>query len=302
MKIPENIVDKLLQEKDFSRFDKTFQFENETYHYFVNDSIFFSQMCRVYSLLAKELGVSSAEYDYIRKGKKNLLFSKSICDLEEKLIEWGNIDYAFLEREKIMNYEDYINAWLQVINFLPFKDRNKTLNEFYKQWFFALLIFDDDKQISIVKDSKGLYRLGEYFDYGGIYFSQDSNHIDNDIFYDEEEFNDFCSDEDRETPYTKDNLKRDLDWAIERSVLNDIEWREGYDEALNKILPNINLDFVAKCFSVNILDVINKDIEHEYSENFKKVISCMFETSRSLLKNKIENLQLMQSAEEVKKI
>ena len=62
---------------------------------------------------------------------------------------------------------------------MPFIDKDNSLDDFYKQWFFGLLIFDDDKQISLIRDNQGLYRVGPYFDYGGVYMNQDVYDIDN---------------------------------------------------------------------------------------------------------------------------
>lgn len=304
MKVPSSIIEKLLQEKEFSRFDKTVDINNEQYHYFVNNSIFFSQMCRAYYLLAKELGIPSAEYDYVRKNGKNIILSKRICTPDEQLIEWDTIPEEYKGGDQLRTYHDYIQIWESIIGTFPFENKSKALDDLYKQWFFSLLIFDDDKQISIVKGKNGLYRLGEQFDYGGVYFSQEVNQLDNDIFYDEDEFQQFCEEciKDGEEPYTRERLDKDLDVVINAEVFEDIEWREGYDEALLKILPHLGLEFIAKCFSTNIIDVLDRDTEHEYSDNFKKVIFCMFETSKSVLKDKISTLpQIQKQTDSTKK-
>ncbi len=71
MKIPEDLAKHIISKGYSERFDKTFYFDDKEYHYFVNNSIFFAQMCRVYSLLAKKVGISAVEYNYIRiNGKK----------------------------------------------------------------------------------------------------------------------------------------------------------------------------------------------------------------------------------------
>ena len=128
--------------------------------------------------------------------------------------------------------------------------------------------------------------------------------MDNDIFYDEEEFEKFCQEyiEEGEELYTKERLDKDLDVVINQEIFEDISWSEGYDETLCKILPHIGIEFIAKCFSTNIIDLLDRDTEHEYSDNFKKVIFCMFETSKSLLKEKISNLpQTKKQTNSVKK-
>lgn len=285
MNLPNNLVNKIISEGYSERFDKTFYLDGKEYHYFVNNSIFFSQLSRIYSLLAKEVGVSSAEYDYIRINGKNLLYVPSICKIGEKLYE-SNI---LPETKDVRTYFDYVSIWEEVISKLPFKDIESSMEEFYKQWFFALLIFDDDKQISIVKDSNDLFRLGEYFDYGGVYMMQDSHEIDNNIFYDKELFDEFSSEYKDGEIYTNEKLQKDLEFCIKRSVIDDIVWRDGFDETLKLILPNVTIEFIDKCFDIDILDVIDNDNAHEYSDNFKKVIRVMFETSKNLLRTKINN-------------
>ncbi len=173
---------------------------------------------------------------------------------------------------------------------MPFKDEKSTMEEFYKQCFFGLLIYDVDKQISLVKDSNGLFRLGEYFDYGGVYMMQDPHEIDNDIFFDQESFEAFCNEREGDELYSSEKLQEDLELAIKRSVLNDIAWSDSQEKILKDILQNISAEFATHCFNIDILELINSDDEHEYSDNFKKVIEIMYETSKKTLIEKIKDI------------
>lgn len=298
MNLPEDFAKKIISKGSSERFDKTFSFDGQEYHYFVNNSIFFAQLCRVYSLLAKEAGVSSAEYDYIRINSKNLLYVPSICKNGEKLYESNILPESNEVRDRI----DYLNLWKEIIFKLPFKDINSAVEDFYKQWFFGLLIYDVDKQISIVKDSDGLFRLGEYFDYGGVYFMQDEHEVDNDYFFDNDLFKEFCDEyecENGET-YTNEKLQKDLDFCIKRSVIDDIAWDDEQEDVLKEVLPNVSGEFVKKCFNINVLDIMNNDDKHEYSDNFKKVIVTMFETSKKLLIDRIINFYNFQFDRNIK--
>lgn len=284
MKIPMNIIDDLIGKRLSQRFDNTFIYNDQKYYYYTNNYLFMTQIYRVYSLLAKELGVNTAEYDYIRKNGINLLYSKSVCDKNEKLVESNYLN----ENAKQDGYSDYMKLWLEAIEELPFIDKDNSLDDFYKQWFFCLLIFDDDKQISLIRDNQGLYRVGPYFDYGGVYMNQDVYDIDNDIFYDEEAYLKFCS----ECNYTREKLNKDLDMLIDKHVIKDICWRSQNDKLLSEIFPHLDGDFIERCFSINILDVMDKDVSHYYSPNFRKVVSLMFETSRNLLKQKMTKVKV----------
>ena len=279
MNLPRNIIDELIEKGLSQRFDNTFIYNDEKYYYYVNNYLFMTQIYRIYSLLAKELGVNTVEYDYIRKNGINLLYSKSVYDKNEKLVESNYLN----ENAKKDGYSDYMKLWLEAIEELPFIDKDNSLDDFYKQWFYGLLIFDDDKQISLIRDNQGLYRVGPYFDYGGVYMNQDVYDIDNDIFYDEETYLEFCN----ESNYTREKLDKDLDMLIDKHVINDISWRYQNDKLLSEILPHLNDDFIERCFSINILDVMDKDVSHYYSPNFRKVVSLMFEMSRNLLKQKM---------------
>ena len=305
MKLPEIIIDKLIEEKSSPRFDQTIEINGHTYHYYINNSILFTQMCRAYYLLAKELGVPSAEYDYVRKNGINILLSKRICEPEEELIELSDLPEDLRECNYTRDYYDYIQLWEKVINTFPFENKEQALKDLYKQWFFGLLVFDDDKQTSVVKGSNGLCRIGEQFDYGGVYMMQDGHQLDIDIYYDKEEFEKFCLDwiASGEKPYyTTEILNAEVDELINKEVFEDIAWREGCDETLLKIIPHLDTEFINKCFSTNIIDVLNKDTEHEYSDNFRKVIFCMFETSKDMLKEKVSNLpHEMKQTESTKK-
>ena len=282
MELPMNFVDKLIKEGFSQRFDNSFVYDNEKYHYFVNNNLFLTQVYRVYSLLAKEVGINATEYNYVRKEGINLLYAKSVCDRDEKLIESNFLD----ENVEKNGYYDYIKLWLDVMEKLPFRDKESSLDDFYKQWFFALSIFDDDKQISLIKDNKGLYRVGAYFDYGGVYMNQDIYEIDNDIFYDEEAYLEFYN----ECGYTREKMSSDLEKLIHKNVIEDIYWKDQNEDVLVEILPHLDQNFIEKCFSINIIDVMDKDKEHNYSANFRKVVCCMVETSRKLLREKIYNL------------
>lgn len=284
MNFPKDLVENIVSEGYSARFDKSFTYEGKEYHYFVNNSIFFGQMCRSYSLLAKALGVSSAEYDYIKVNNQTLIYVPSICQPGEELYE-SNILSETSDRS--YHYE-FLNEWKEVISTLPFKDRNAAMEEFYKQSFFGLLIHDIDKQISIVKDSNGMYRLGEYFDYGGVYMMQDEHEVDNDVYFDEEEFNKFMIEWNAEgNEYTQEKLQKDLETNIKKSVIDDYTWSHNEDEILKLVLPNISADFINKCFSTDIIEVISNDKKHKYSNNFKKVLGVMFETSKNNLIEKI---------------
>ena len=69
-------------------------------------------MCRAYYLLAEELGIPSAEYDYVRKNGKNILFSKRICTKDEELVEWKDLPKKYKEQDILRTYYDYINIKL----------------------------------------------------------------------------------------------------------------------------------------------------------------------------------------------
>ena len=207
---------------------------------------------------------------------------KSICGKNEDLIESSFLD----ENAKKDGYNDYMKLWLETMDKLPFKDKETSVKDFYMQWFLALLIFDCDKQISLIKDEDGLYRVGAYFDFGGVYMNQDVYEIDNDIFYDEQAYIEFYN----ESGYTREKLNNDLDKLIKKNVLQDIYWTEQNDDVLSAIIPHLDKEFIEKCLNIDIIDVMNKDKKHHYSDNFKKVVCCMFETSRNLLIEKIHKL------------
>lgn len=287
MDLPMNLIDKLIEKGLSERFDNTFVYNNEKYYYYVNNYLFMTQVYRVYSLLAKELGVNTAEYDYTRKNRINFLYSKDVCAKNEKLIESNCLD----ENIEKNGYYDYIKLWQGTMGKLPFIDKDNALDDFYKQWFFAILIFDDDKQISLIEDNQGLYKVGPYFDYGGVYMNQDVYDIDNDIFYDEEAYLEFYN----ESGYTREKLNNDLDKLTHKHVVNDICWRTQNNEVLAEILPHLDQSFIKKCLNIDIVDIMNKDKKHHYSDNFKKVVCCMFETSRNLLIEKLGELNKFDS-------
>lgn len=283
MEIPLSIIDRIEKENNRTKFHQTFEYEGITYHYFINNSILISQMYRIYSLLAKKLGVASVEYDYIETKQGYLLYVPSICKNGELLYEIDSLP----EHEGIYSYYDYLMSWLSILPTMKFNNMDSALKEFYKQCFFGLMIFDDDHQISVVKDNQGLCRIGEYFDYGGVYMLQDGRSIDINVFYDDIAYAEFCAEYDGEEEYTKEKLQKDLDLCIKQSITDEIYWHEELDYFLTRIIPFIDSDFIDRCFSVDIMDIINSDSKHNYSDNFKKVIVTMFETSRSLLKNKL---------------
>lgn len=287
MEFPKDLVEKIVSEGYSERFDKSFTYDGKKYHYFVNNSIFFGQMCRAYSLLAKELGVSSAEYDYIKVNNQTLIYVPSICQPGEELYE-SNI---LPETYEVRSHDDFFTLWKDLISSLPIKDKNATFDQYNKQWFFGMLIYDIDKQISIVKDSNGMYRLGEYFDYGGVYMMQDLHEVDNDVYFDEEEFNRFmieCNAEGGE--YTPEKLQKDLETNIKKSVIDDYVWNDDDTVILKSVFPCLDKEFINKCFNTDILEVISNDKKHEYSNNFKKVLGVMFETSKKNLIEKINEV------------
>lgn len=287
MKIPEDLAKHIISKGYSERFDKTFYFDDKEYHYFVNNSIFFAQMCRVYSLLAKKLGLASIEYDYIRMDGKNLIYVPSINKSEEIVYE---SDILPDDNQVFRSYEDFINLWKDRMSQLPFKDKEAALKDFYKQCFFGLLIYDVDKQISLVKESNGFFRLGDYFDYGGVYMMQDQPEIDNDIFFDQNAFEAFCTERDCPGDYTEKNLLEDLDNAIQKNIINDIVWSQSQEQLLKSIIPYVDVDFIKQCLNVQIIDVLSDDDQHEYSDNFKKVIEIMFETSKKILLDHLQNI------------
>ena len=139
-----NIIQKIendifLKENNNDRFRNTFNVGNKTYFYTLFDSVFLSQLYRVYSLLAKNLNVPAAEYDYLKRGSKIVLFSKSVVEKNERMFE--NLCPP--------DMENLFSNWDNMIEGISKKHHIDLKEDFYRQIFFSLLIYDQDKNVEL---------------------------------------------------------------------------------------------------------------------------------------------------------
>lgn len=257
---------------------------NKYLHCQLMTSIFRPQLYRIYSLLANYLGINTVIYDYIEKNSKYILFSESMIKEDEKLYE------DELYPDNPIN-ESIFLLWTNIIEQLANLNNNHIKEEFYKQIFYSLLIFDLDKEIAIIGKNDD-YKLSPYYDYGGVYFNQESLELENDIYYlpQNKLSDDLLIGENPSN--IEVIINKEFQNLIETIILsNNQDNIEEYDIKLKMCLDNLDNDFIENCLNINILKIIENDNKHNYSDNMKKLIEIMFQHSKKILIEQINNIK-----------
>lgn len=247
-------------------------------------SIFRPQLYRVFSLLANKLGIESVQYDYISEDENYILYSESMINSSEVLYEDELCDDSFTP--------DIFGNYIDVITRLEKNGISGIREQFAKQIFFSLLIFDCDKEIGIISDKK----LAPYYDYGGVFFNQDVRMGLNVNYYYVEESKQQLF---KECEVTEQEIEQDFYKYLKNEV---IEYDESnladYDRKLKYCLKYLNDDFIRNCLDVDIMEILNSDCEHEYSEKFKIVITAMMTKSKTILIEKMKKIIVNKNIEE----
>jgi len=254
---------------------------NKDIHCKLFSSILCPQIYRIYSLLAKNLGIDTVIYNYVEKNNNYILYCESMIKENEKLYE---------EELYSSNSINIFFNWLEIIESL---NDYQIKQSFYKQIFFSLLINDIDKEIAIIKNNQN-YRLAPYYDYGGVYWNQNELELQKEFYYlpVRLSFYEFLDIENEEE--LKNSINEEFKSLINKEIINGpnpIINIENYETKLKLCLENLDSNFIEQCLNIDILKIIDMDTKHNYPNNVKVVIKTMFEHSKNILYEQINSLK-----------
>ncbi|MBQ9072238.1 MAG: hypothetical protein IJY25_03705 [Bacilli bacterium] len=99
--------------------------------------------------------------------------------------------------------------------------------------------------------------------------------------------------------YTEEDLEREFNKVLNK-FLNIGIYKYDNDEYIKNLslcIRHLDFNFINNCLNVNIDDIMNDDMKHHYSTNFKKIIINMFEIEKEIMN---QQLKLMLKNNKVK--